>query len=113
MKKWTIILSISLISIPLTACILGSFGPLPMDVNRKNEYLRHPSGGIVSDCQGGALSSAASLTTKRFWDENHLPYGTTEFKCVDGKAYLLKDAPAGSIDDRSKIPRITERVNQK
>ena len=111
MKKWTIILSITLISIPLTACFIGSFGPLPMDVNRKNKYLEYPGGGIVLNCRGEALSSADSSRTRAFWDNNHLPYGTTEFKCVDGKAYLLKDAPVGSIDDRSKIPSITERVN--
>ena len=39
-----------------------------------------------------------------FSGKNNLPKGTTEFVCVDGKAYLLKDAPAGSIDDRSNLP---------
>ncbi|WP_353173584.1 hypothetical protein [Acinetobacter rudis] len=93
MKKWTIILSISLISIPLTACFLGSFGPLPMDVNRKNEYLEYSWGGIVKDCQGKALGAADNLMTKRFWDQNHLPRGTIDFVCVNGKAYLPGQQP--------------------
>ena len=51
-----------------------------------------------------AWEAPDSPWTESFWKNNHLPQGTTEFVCVDGKAYLLKDAPAGSIDDRSNLP---------
>ncbi|EPF74538.1 hypothetical protein [Acinetobacter rudis] len=93
MKKLSVVALLVLMSAPLTACFLGSFGPLPMDVNRKNEYLEYSWGGIVKDCQGNALSSADSLSTKAFWDNNHLPHGTIDFVCVDGKAYLPGQQP--------------------
>ncbi|EPF74537.1 hypothetical protein F945_01576 [Acinetobacter rudis CIP 110305] len=90
MKKLSLIV---LMSAPLTACFIGSFGPLPMDVNRKNEYLEYPWGGIVKDCQGKALGAADSPWTQAFWDYNHLPHGTIDFVCVDGKAYLPGQQP--------------------
>ncbi len=30
---------------------------------------------------------------KYFWEDNNLPKGTTEFVCVDGKAYLPGKEP--------------------
>ncbi|EPR82770.1 hypothetical protein L289_2688 [Acinetobacter gerneri DSM 14967 = CIP 107464 = MTCC 9824] len=44
------------------------------------------------DCRGRPLVKDGSLT-KRFWQENNLPYGTIHFACRDGKAYLPEKAP--------------------
>ncbi|MEN8281465.1 hypothetical protein [Acinetobacter gerneri] len=84
--------SLCVLCIPLTACFLGSFGPLPMDVNRDNDYLRDKDGYIVDDCRGQALSRTGEQTNF-FWDKNNLPRGTTNFVCRDGKAYLPEKAP--------------------
>ncbi len=76
---------------------VDSFSPIP-----RQKLLEHPNGSSVRDCQGGPLPLGGEV--EFFWKKNNLPKGTTEFVCVDGKAYLLKDAPAGSIDDRSNLP---------
>ena len=49
-------------------------------------------GGIVRDCEGGMLLKKSPFTN-RFWEQNNLPQGTTEFVCVDGKAYLPGKEP--------------------
>ncbi len=87
MKKLRLI-SIFSLSICLTACaeMLGA------PVGIKNDYLRDKHGEIVMDCDGSALSGN-SLPTRRFWDENNLPHGTTDFVCKGGKAYLPGQVP--------------------
>lgn len=92
MNRYLISLILCGLSISLTACFLGSLGPLPMDVNRDNDYLRDKDGYIVDDCRGQALSRAGEQTNF-FWDKNNLPRGTTNFVCRDGKAYLPEKAP--------------------
>lgn len=49
-------------------------------------------GGIVRDCEGEMLLKESPFTN-RFWEQNNLPQGTTEFVCVDGKAYLPGKEP--------------------
>ncbi|MDQ9010212.1 hypothetical protein RFI36_10740 [Acinetobacter gerneri] len=92
MNRYLLSLILCGLSIPLTACFLGSFGPLPMDVHNNAKYLEQPGGGIVKDCSGSPLSKD-SLLTRRFWQENNLPQGTIYFVCRDGKAYLPEKAP--------------------
>ncbi|MEN8281469.1 hypothetical protein [Acinetobacter gerneri] len=92
MNRYLLSLILCGLSIPLTACFLGSFGPLPMDVNRKNNYMEFPDGGYVKDCRGYPLTKDSSWT-RDFWKENNLPEGTIYFVCRDGKAYLPEKAP--------------------
>ncbi|ENV33896.1 hypothetical protein [Acinetobacter gerneri] len=84
--------SLCVICIPLTACFLGSFGPLPMDVHNNSKYYEFPGGGLVMDCRGYPLGKDSSWT-RDFWKENNLPEGTIHFVCRDGKAYLPEKAP--------------------
>ena len=93
------ILSVSTLVLFIAGCsdFVDSFSPIP-----RQKVLLNIKGNIVRDCGGGALPIGDDAES--FWRKNNLPKGTTEFVCVDGKAYLLKDAPAGSIDDRSNLP---------
>ena len=93
------ILSVSTLVLLIAGCsgFVDSFSPIP-----KQKLLKHPDGSLVMRCDGGVITLGDRADN--FWRKNNLPKGTTEFVCVDGKAYLLKDAPAGSIDDRSKRP---------
>jgi ssDNA-binding Zn-finger/Zn-ribbon topoisomerase 1 len=72
----------------ITGCIDYNIVPT---VDSK-DILRKKNGGIVEDCQGGILLKNSPFT-KRFWEKNNLPKGTTEFTCVDGKAYLPEKVP--------------------
>ncbi|MCH4244277.1 hypothetical protein [Acinetobacter gerneri] len=92
MNSYLLSLILCGLSISLTACFLGSFGPLPMDVHNKSEYVRYPGGGAVSDCRGYPLIKDSSKTDY-FWDKNNLPRGTIYFVCRDGKAYLPEKVP--------------------
>ena len=56
----------------------------------ESSYLKNKGGGYVFNCDGNPLSKKFA---KYFWDGNNLPRGTTEFVCVDGKAYLPGTAP--------------------
>ena len=55
-----------------------------------SDYLRTKTGRFVYDCYGGAISKDFAVD---FWQRNNLPKRTTEFVCVDGKAYLPGKAP--------------------
>lgn len=92
MKMKYLIPIVCILSIPLAACFLGGLGPLPLDVNRDNDYMQFPGGGYVKDCNGSPLSRDSSKTDY-FWDKNNLPRGTIHFVCRDGKAYLPEKAP--------------------
>ncbi len=83
---------ICVLSSGLSGCFLASFGPLPMDVNRKTNYMEYPGGGLIMDCKGSPLSKDGPWT-EAFWDKNNLPHGTTKFVCKDGKAYLPGQLP--------------------
>ena len=57
-----------------------------------DHYLKGADGFILSNCEGGTVSKNSSKT-EIFWKKNNLPKGTTEFVCVDGKAYLPGQEP--------------------
>lgn len=57
-----------------------------------DKILIDKSGGIVRDCKGSMLLKKSPFTNK-FWEKNNLPKGTTEFVCVNGKAYLPEKEP--------------------
>ncbi|TCM60887.1 hypothetical protein EC844_1307 [Acinetobacter calcoaceticus] len=71
-----------------TACsdFANAFSPMP-----RQKVLKHPNGNSVQDCGGGALPIRGDAES--FWRKNNLPKGTTEFVCVDGKAYLPGQEP--------------------
>ncbi|MDQ9010211.1 hypothetical protein RFI36_10735 [Acinetobacter gerneri] len=92
MNKYLLSLILCGLSISLTACFLGSFGPLPMDVHNNSKYYEFPGGGLVMDCRGYPLGKDSEVTDY-FWDKNNLPRGTLNFVCRDGKAYLPEKAP--------------------
>ena len=80
----TTLASVCLLS--LTAC-----GNLQ---NWNSDYLSGGTGylsdsqGIVADCNGYFLNTSSKPSgAKRFWQNNNLPKGTTDFVCKDGKAY--------------------------
>lgn len=82
MKK----LLLSVITIFLTACSID-----PLDVynpNGHSEVLKNTAGESVSDCTGRGRALRQGDDANQFWKENNLPKGTTDFVCVDGKAYL-------------------------
>ena len=53
------------------------------------EYLSDKDGTIL-DCRGDTLSLTGKPKSEaeRFWQDNNLPKGNTDFVCKDGKAYL-------------------------
>lgn len=54
------------------------------------EYLTDDE-GLVADCRGNFLSMESPPTqAERFWQDNNLPKGNTDFVCKDGKAYEAK-----------------------
>jgi len=65
---------------------VDSFSPIP-----RQKVLLHADGSSVRDCQGRALPIRGDAES--FWRSNNLPKGTTEFVCVDGKAYLPGQEP--------------------
>ena len=69
----------------LSACTFDILGT-PKD----SSYLRNSKKEIVVDCYGGGVSKDFAVD---FWQRNNLPKGTTEFVCVDGKAYLPGKEP--------------------
>ena len=50
------------------------------------------NGGFVKNCNGSILFKK-DPNADIFWEKNNLPKGTTEFVCVDGKAYLPGNEP--------------------
>ncbi|MEN8281473.1 hypothetical protein [Acinetobacter gerneri] len=66
-----------------TGCI--DFNTIPT-IDSKN-FLRNKNGGIVRNCEGSILFKK-DPNADLFWSFNNLPKGTTEFTCIDGKAYL-------------------------
>lgn len=46
--------------------------------------------GAILDCRGDTLSVTGKPKSEaeRFWQNNNLPKGNTDFVCKDGKAYL-------------------------
>ncbi|ENV33897.1 hypothetical protein [Acinetobacter gerneri] len=83
-------LLVLLSSILLTACSVGSFDII--GTPKSSVYLTNKQGYKVFDCQGQALVKDWP-DTDYFWKENNLPKGTTEFTCVDGKAYVKGKEP--------------------
>ncbi len=69
----------------LSACTFDILG-----TPDSSSYLRNNKGEIVQDCSGRTLFKDWS---EKFWHVNNLPKGTTEFVCVDGKAYLPGKEP--------------------
>ncbi len=69
----------------LSACTFDILG-----TPSSSSYLRNKKGGFVYSCTGGAISKDFAVD---FWKRNNLPKGTTEFVCVDGKAYLPGKEP--------------------
>ncbi|QOW47030.1 MULTISPECIES: hypothetical protein [Acinetobacter] len=76
------------IGISLAGCI--DYNILPTVESK--DILRNKNGGIVKDCQNDFLLKKSPFTDN-FWKENNLPKGTTEFVCVNGKAYLPGKEP--------------------
>ena len=68
MKTKKLLAILCIISATLSGCFLASFGPLPMDVNRKTDYMEYPGGGLIMDCRGSPLSKN-SEKTDYFWDK--------------------------------------------
>lgn len=71
-----------------TGCI--NFNTIPT-VDDK-DFLLNKNGGIVRNCDGRILTKGWP-GTQAFWEKNNLPKGTTEFTCIDGKAYLPEKVP--------------------
>ncbi|MDQ9010221.1 hypothetical protein RFI36_10785 [Acinetobacter gerneri] len=71
-----------------TGCI--NFNTIPT-VDSK-DFLRNKNGGIVKDCQGRIMFKNDE-DNESFWRVFNLPKGTTEFTCIDGKAYLPEKVP--------------------
>ena len=88
MKYLYKIVSVSTLIIFITGCsdFVDSFSPIP-----RQKVLLHADGSSVRDCQGRALPIRGDAES--FWRSNNLPKGTTEFVCVDGKAYLPGQEP--------------------
>ena len=88
MKCFYKIVSVSTLVLLITGCsdFVDSFSPIP-----RQKVLLHVDGSSVRDCQGRALPIRGDAES--FWRKNNLPKGTTEFVCVDGKAYLLGQEP--------------------
>ena len=64
------------------------FSACSFDIIGKSDpssYIRNQKGEIVFDCKGKSLGKDSAHF---YWDYHNLPRGTTEFVCVDGKAYL-------------------------
>ncbi|XDZ52599.1 hypothetical protein AB8Q18_05940 [Neisseriaceae bacterium CLB008] len=76
------------VTLLLTGCadFVDSFSPI-----HRPKYIKHPDGSTVLDCKGRGLQ--AGYDAKLFWKENNLRKGTTDFICVDGKAYLPEKVP--------------------
>lgn len=77
----------------LTAC---SIDPLDFyNPTHQKSYLKNNKGEIIDDCtiSGDYNFIRVGDDTERFWKGNKLPKGTTEFVCVDGKAYLPGKEP--------------------
>ncbi len=75
----------------LTAC---SIDPLDFyNPINQGENLKNGLGRVVQDCTGTGRYIREGEVAERFWKENKLPKGTTEFVCVDGKAYLPGKEP--------------------
>ena len=93
----TILASICLLS--LTAC--GTLQNWNSDYlsGDRTEYLSNDQ-GTVGDCHGFRLSTSDKPSAAdRFWQDNDLPKGTTDYMCKDGKAYLLNKV----TDCQSKV----------
>lgn len=88
MKSHYKILGVSTLVLLLTGCtdFVNAFSPIP-----RQKVLLHPDGSSVRDCGGGALPLSGDA--ELFWRKNNLPKGTTEFVCVEGKAYLPGQEP--------------------
>lgn len=84
--KIQIILGLLFSTVLLTACgnwhysMLGGYAKEVKDQHNK----------IIFDCNRQALYP---ISAEKFWQENNLPKGTTEFTCIDGKAYLKGEEP--------------------
>ena len=72
----------------LTACNTKDWSPIKIDP----EYLKRADGTKVRQCDGSGVP-LRNGGPEWFWEENNLPKGTTEFVCVDGKAYLPDQLP--------------------
>lgn len=84
---------IGLLSTPISLIILiQGCGWTVSPLGSSPDYLLSKNGGLVRDCNGRTLFKN-SPNTIRFWKYNNLPKGTTEFTCVDGKAYLKGKEP--------------------
>ena len=57
------------------------------------DFLKHKNGNLVSDCTWNPIAIRGG-GAERFWKENNLPKGTTEFVCKNGKAYLPNQVPS-------------------
>lgn len=69
-------------SLICSACSEWHYSPI-----NQPEYLTDSKGWLVKDCNGQHISKKFDGDVK-FWQDNHLPKGTTEFVCRKGKAYL-------------------------
>lgn len=85
--KYSLVLSSSIL---LTACSASNFDIL--GTPKSSDYLTDKNGNKVFDCRGRAFFKN-STHARIFWSDNNLPKGTTEFTCVDGKAYLKGKEP--------------------
>ncbi|MEN8281472.1 hypothetical protein [Acinetobacter gerneri] len=84
---------IGLLSTPISLIILiQGCGWTVSPLGSSPEYLLNSKGEMVRDCESKILSKK-SPGTEYFWEKNNLPKGTTEFTCIDGKAYLKGEEP--------------------
>lgn len=72
----------------LSACNLADWSP----INKSPEFLRHPDGQIIRQCDGSGIAMRGGAREK-FWRDNDLPKGTINFVCKNGKAYLPDQVP--------------------
>ena len=77
----------------ITTSFSGCFYYYDVNDDANIDHLKHKNGKLVSDCNGHSIDMRGGA--ERFWKQNNLPKGTTEFVCKNGKAYLPNQVPSG------------------
>lgn len=83
MKSIIYLSVLTAVAVNMTACYTQS------DIIGGGEYISNKDYGLSQDCYGELISTQLKPSdADKFWKENNLPKGTTQFVCKDGKAYL-------------------------
>lgn len=77
----------------ITTTLSGCFYYYDVNDDANIKVLKHKDGEVARDCDGSLIPYRGG-GRERFWKENNLPEGTTEFYCRNGKAYLSNTLPS-------------------